>query len=78
MDKEYYLITEYCFGDFSEKKWALFVKNINEGDEVVLWKTYSDTPGYPEFDDEDKIDEAWAAIDKCIEEELGFLPDYLV
>lgn len=74
----WWLETEYIYGDFSEKKWALHKVAPNEDgeevDDIILWKAYSDTPDYPHSDED--IDGGWAAIDKCIESELGFLPEY--
>ena len=79
MEKRYWLNTDYVYGDFSEKKWALHeVTNDEDGeeiDDIILWKAYDDTPGYPSDGD---IDTGWKAIDTYIESELGFLPEYEV
>jgi hypothetical protein len=71
----YWLDTEYNYGDFSVPKWALH-KVTDDGcseeeDEIILWRAYEDTPGYPESTDPE-------AIDDYIQDELGFLPEYEV
>lgn len=69
----YWLETDYIYGDFSVEKWALH-KKYGELDEIVLWKSYDDTPNYPA--DKEDVDGANKAIDDYIEQELGILPEY--
>lgn len=68
-EPDYWLDTDYHIGHYSEKKWALM-----DGDDVVMWKRYSDTGNGVE----DDTDEMWKAIDQEIKEKLGFLPEYSV
>lgn len=71
----YWLETEYNFGDFREKKWALHKKICfddkweTEEDEVVLWGLWSDF-------ERENTDESWKKLDAYIENKLGFLPEY--
>jgi len=75
-DYYYWLDTEYLFGDFNVKKWALYrgcrtedgEKN-RDTEEVVVWGEIPDT---------EDTDEAWSRIDEAITAKLGFLPDYEV
>lgn len=70
----YWVDTNYLFGDYRVKKWALYRGELTEDgkkdrdtEEVVVWDAV------PETDD---FDEAWRLLDETIESELGFLPDY--
>lgn len=72
----YWLDTEYLFGDYSVKKWALMRgKFTDDGErdrdteEVLTWGEI------PETED---MNEAWNQIDEAIEAKLGFVPDYEV
>lgn len=72
----YWLDTEYLFGDYSVKKWALMRGEFTEDgekdrdtEEVLTWGNIPDT---------DDMDEAWNQIDEAIEAKLGFVPDYEV
>lgn len=72
----YWLDTEYLFGDYSVKKWALMRGEFTDDgekdrdtEEVLTWGTI------PETDD---MNEAWNQIDEAIEAKLGFVPDYEV
>lgn len=85
MAKEFYywLDTEFNYGDFSVPKCALIRGERDEDgekdrstEEVVAWTAYEDIgvvilsgEDYDEDDTEEKID-------KWIESELGFIPDF--
>jgi len=85
MNEKYYywLDTEFNYGDFNVPKCALIRGERNEdgdkdrnSEEVVAWTTYEDIgveilsgEDYDGNDTEEKID-------KWIESELGFVPEY--
>lgn len=79
-EKYYWLDTEFNYGDFSVPKCALIRGELEDGDkdrnseEVVAWTTYEDI-GIELGEDADEND-AETKIDKWIESELGFVPDY--
>ena len=73
-NKKYWLETEYNYGDFNNKKWALHEVDENENDSIVLWEAYEDTPNWLG----ENLDEDWKAIDEYIEDQLGLLPKYEV
>ena len=72
----YWIDTDYHYGDFDVKKWALIRGDFTEdgkkdrdSEEVVVWGEQPDT---------DDIEEAWRLVDEAIEAEIGFVPDYEV
>lgn len=79
-ETKYWVDPVYYYGDFSQPKWALYKKFIDEdGDEVeerVMWGFCEDLPGY--YDEDPDPEEFTRGIDALIEEELGFLPDYVI
>ena len=82
MNKYYWLDNDFKYGDFSVPKFALIRGELVDGEkdreteEVILWAAYEDVDGLAEaFADEDE-DQMLELIDKYIEQELGFLPEY--
>ena len=69
----YWLDTEFYYGDFSEKKFALHKVDLDEDgdetDEVVMWGFWRDIEG----EDENSQD---VSLNAAIEKELGFVPEY--
>lgn len=72
----YWLDTDYHYGDYNVKKWAMIRGRYTEDgekdrdtEEVIAWGPIPDT---------DDMDEAWRLTDEAITESLGFLPDYEV
>lgn len=72
----YWIDTDYHYGDYSVKKWAMIRGELTEDgekdrdtEEVIAWGEQPYT---------DDIDEAWRLTDEAIVKELGFLPDYEV
>lgn len=84
MAKEYYywIDTDFHYGDFAVPKFALIRGEWGEDgkdretEEVILWAADEDVEGLTEAQESDDMTLAWELIDKYIEKELGFLPDY--
>ena len=80
-DYYWWLDTEFNYGDFEVKKFALYCMVLDEDgcidhdtEERILWAAYEDVPGYMEaWDDGDRMLEA---LDAYIMDQLGFVPDY--
>ena len=77
----YWLDTEFNYGDFSVPKLAFICGEFDEdgekdrtSEEVVAWTTCEDL-GIELGEDADENDTE-EKIDKWIESELGFVPDY--
>lgn len=68
---KYWLDTDYIYGN-SEPKFALH-KVTDDEDEIILWASYADAGVDPKAEEAD-----WDTLDKYIEQELGFVPDYEV
>lgn len=80
MGKYYWIDTEYNYGDYHDKKFALICGTVDEDgkkdretEEVILWAAYNDL-GIDPYSDSPE----WDKIDRYIEGKLGFLPDYEV
>lgn len=74
---DYWVDPNYYYGDYSVPKFALFWKSPITGEEdICFYMAYEDLEGYT--DDDDYVDANWEAIDREIENALGFLPDYVV
>lgn len=79
--KYYWLETTFNYGDFSVPKFAFHKKYEDEDgdevDEILFWSSYEAAGINLRADDADEntVDEL---INKYIEAQLGFLPDYEV
>lgn len=72
---KYWLDPNFYYGDYSVPKFALFWKSTITGEEdICFYMAYEDLEGYTD----DDVDANWAAIDREIEDALGFLPEYVV
>ena len=76
---KYWLETDANYGFYStgkeDRRWALH-RVIGESDEIVAKNTYLATPGFE--DEEDATEANWQALDKEIENQIGFVPEYEV
>ena len=78
----YWLDNNYYYGDFSVPKFALIRGELVDGEkdremeEIILWAAYEDVDGLTEAMEAEDADLSQELIDKYIEQELGFLPEY--
>lgn len=84
MNEKYYywLDTNYYYGDYSVPKCALIRGERDEDgekdrctEEVIAWTAYEDIGIEVPSEDNQEVS-LWEKIDKWIESELGFVPDY--